>query len=168
MAKTSRAMLQQNRACSSRCDDDTICRFYLCARCRIQTLVCRRCDRGQIYCGRACALEARRCWQREARARYQATVRGREMHVQRNRQYRARQRSVTDQGVMPPMAAAEPGAPVSGGAAAAKAAIVSAPSFARYCDHCRKPASDFVRLDTIRRPRRRPIAKSAARTVRRL
>jgi len=168
MAETSRAMLQKNRACSSRCADDTICRFYLCTRCRSQTLVCRRCDRGQIYCGRACAFEARRCLQREARARYQSTARGREMHAQRNRQYRARQRSVTDQGVMQPKERAEPGTPISGGAAAAKPAIVSAPSFARSCDHCRKPASDFVRLDTIRRPRRRPIAKSTARTARRL
>ena len=160
--------MHQDRACSSRCADDTICRFYLCARCRCQTLVCRRCDRGQIYCGRACALEARHCRQREARARYQATVRGREMHVLRNRQYRARQRRVTDQGVMTPSIAAQPGAPVSGGAAAASPAIIAAPLFARSCHHCRKPASDFVRLDAIRRPLRRPIAKSAARTVRRL
>jgi hypothetical protein len=25
-------------------------RFFLCARCRAQVLVCRRCDRGQTYC----------------------------------------------------------------------------------------------------------------------
>ena len=168
IAKTSRAMLQQDRACSSRCADDAICRFYLCARCRSQTLVCRRCDRGQIYCGRACALEVRRCRQREARARYQSTVRGREMHVQRNRQYRARQRSVTDQGVMTPQITAEPDASVSGGEAAARPAIVATPLFATSCHHCRKLASDFVRLNPIRRPLRRTIAKSTARTARRL
>lgn len=168
MAKTSRAMLHQDRACSSRCADDAICRFYLCARCRRQTLVCKRCDRGQIYCGRACALEARHCRQREARARYQATVRGREMHAQRSRQYRARRRSVTDQGAMPPRIDNEPVAPVNGGAAANRPAIVAAPLLATSCHHCRKPASDFVRLDPIRRPLRRTIEKRAGRTARRL
>lgn len=32
-------------------------RIFACARpeCRRQVLVCRRCDRGQRYCGRGCA-----------------------------------------------------------------------------------------------------------------
>ena len=51
-------------ACTDAGDDETPCRMFLCARCRRQALVCRRCDRGQIYCAGTCAQEARR----EARA----------------------------------------------------------------------------------------------------
>jgi hypothetical protein len=81
----------------SECSDG-ICRLFLCSRCRVQVLVCRRCDRGQIYCFGACAQEARRERRREARRRYQATDRGRAMHADRNRRYRARRRCVTDHG----------------------------------------------------------------------
>ncbi len=84
------------RACSARpgnsfhCTEETRCRLFLCARCYRQTLVCSRCDRGQIYCGRECALEVRRRNQRAARARYQVSIRGREMHAERSRRYRVR------------------------------------------------------------------------------
>ena len=62
-------------------------------------LICRRCDRGQIYCMGICARDARREGQREARRRHQATPRGRAMHAERNRRYRARVRRVTDHGL---------------------------------------------------------------------
>jgi hypothetical protein len=61
----------------SHCADEVSCRSFLCGRCRSQVLVCRECDRGQIYCIGTCAQEARRDKQREARRRYQATPRGR-------------------------------------------------------------------------------------------
>jgi hypothetical protein len=73
------------------CVEGASCRMFLCARCRCQVLVCRRCDRGQIYCLGTCAREARRDLQREARRRYQATPRGRALHAERSRRYRARQ-----------------------------------------------------------------------------
>ena len=52
-------------------------RMYLCARCRAQVVVCRRCDRGQIYCTRDCARLARRAAQHAAAQRYQSSHRGR-------------------------------------------------------------------------------------------
>lgn len=77
-------------------------RMYLCARCREQAVVCRRCDRGQIYCGKGCATQARRQAQRDASRRYQASDRGRVVHAERSRRYRTRQRDqrgiVTHQG----------------------------------------------------------------------
>jgi hypothetical protein len=89
------AATRGRKACGSECSD-AICRLFLCSRCRVQVLVCRRCDRGQIYCFGGCAQEARRERRREARRRYQATDRGRAMHADRNRRYRARRRCVTD------------------------------------------------------------------------
>jgi hypothetical protein len=70
-------------------------------RCRRQVVICRRYDRGQVYCGPDCALEVRSRNQREARRRYQATGRGRRLHIDRSREYRARGRGVTDQGPTP-------------------------------------------------------------------
>jgi hypothetical protein len=78
--------------------DEPVCRFFLCALCRGQAVVCSPCDRGQIYCSGTCAQKSRRDRQREARRRHQATPRGRAMHAIRNRRYRARKRCVTDQG----------------------------------------------------------------------
>ncbi len=78
-------------------------RFYLCARCRLQTFICRACDRGQIYCAAECANAARAKFQREASQRYDRTRRARVLNADRQRRYRLRQRTqdnqkVTDQG----------------------------------------------------------------------
>jgi hypothetical protein len=74
--------------------------MYQCARCREQVVVCRRCDRGQIYCPSGCAALARRERQRAAGARYQSSRRGRFGHAERSRRYRRRVRGeiVTHQG----------------------------------------------------------------------
>jgi hypothetical protein len=40
-------------------------RLITCERCGAQVEICRDCDQGNIYCGRACAREARLEWQRE-------------------------------------------------------------------------------------------------------
>ena len=73
-------------------------RFFSCAKCRGHAFVCSRCDRGQIYCARGCAGEARRAKQREAKRRYQRTLRGRRKHAARMVCYRARRNKVTHHG----------------------------------------------------------------------
>ena len=70
-------------------------RMFLCARCRVQVVVCPRCDRGQIYCAAGCSSEARREAQRAAGARYQASRAGRFAHAERSRRDRARCKIVT-------------------------------------------------------------------------
>jgi len=70
-------------------------RMYQCARCREQVVVCRRCDRGQIYCLAGCATLARRERQRAAARRYQSSRRGRFVHAERSRRHRHRQRAST-------------------------------------------------------------------------
>ena len=76
-------------------------RLFLCHGCRTQVVVCRRCDRGQIYCARGCAQAARRASVQEAGHRYQKSRRGRLKHAERSRRYRLRRQNVTHQGSMP-------------------------------------------------------------------
>ncbi len=70
---------------------DEPARRFLCARCRAPTLVCSRCDRGQIYCATGCAAAARQQSQREAGQRYQCSRPGRFMHAARTQRWRERQ-----------------------------------------------------------------------------
>ena len=77
-------------------------RMFLCGLCRAQVVLCRRCDRGQIYCGRGCAGRARGEAQREAGERYQRSRRGRFAHAARALRYRARCKIVTHQGSAEP------------------------------------------------------------------
>jgi hypothetical protein len=77
-------------------------RFFLCARCRTQVLICSNCDRGHIYCTGGCAQIARREQLRAAGQRYQTSRRGRVAHAQRAHRYRARRKNVTHQGSPPP------------------------------------------------------------------
>lgn len=74
-------------------------RLYSCARCRSQVRICRNCDRGNQYCGLACATRRRRQSLRRAGSRYQLTRRGARQHADRQRRWRERQlQEVTHQG----------------------------------------------------------------------
>jgi hypothetical protein len=141
------------RTCPAACVDEDSFRMFLCVRCRSQALVCRRCDRGQIYCTPSCAHDARRDHQREARRRHQATPRGRAMHAERNRQYRARATRVTDQGPAPEPETG-PWRGLQGSAAPRDPSPSASPSAPRRCHLCGRPAASFIRLSALR-PRRR-------------
>ncbi len=67
-------------------------RLFLCARCRAQVIVCRRCDSARTYCSPECADDARRASLRTAAVRYQRSMRGRMRHAARQRRYRQRQK----------------------------------------------------------------------------
>jgi hypothetical protein len=81
-------------------------REFDCRRCGKRVCVCRRCDRGQVYCAADCASQSRRACLRAARERYQKSRRGAHLHADRQRRYRARRalrrrtigKMVTDQG----------------------------------------------------------------------
>ncbi len=76
------------------CDDGQIApgsgRLFVCVRCGCQVVVCRCCDRGQIYCGVDCAGQARRQTLHGAGRRWQRTSRGRRKHAARMARYRAK------------------------------------------------------------------------------
>ncbi len=132
---------------------ETPARFFLCARCHEQVLICSCCDRGQIYCASGCAREARRHAQRAAGRRYQTSRRGRIAHALRARRYRHRQKNVTHQGSPP----APPDDLLSENSAAANEPP-SAGDFPRRppwrCHWCGCRCPDFVRQDFLRRRRR--------------
>ncbi len=80
-------------------------RLYNCACCYVQVIICRNCDRGNIYCGAACSGRSRVKNLRIANQIYQKSFRGRQKHAERQRQYRSRKKNkVTDQGspLLPP------------------------------------------------------------------
>lgn len=77
---------------------EATCRLFLCARCRKQVLICRHCDRGQIYCLEGCAKIARSHSLREAGRRYQQSRQGRFKQAERTRRFRLRKQNVTHQG----------------------------------------------------------------------
>ena len=134
------------------CADEVSCRLFLCGRCRSQVLVCRDCDRGQIYCFGTCAQDARRENQREARRRYQATPRGRAMHAARSRRYRARGQCVTDHSPANEQKAG-PLLELEVGEALGEPSRSRKSPLQWLCHHCRRSASEFVRLSPLR-PRR--------------
>ncbi len=80
---------------------DIICRLYLCAGCRIQVLICSRCDRGQRYCSKDCSKSARSRSLGAANERYQKSPQGRLKHAERMRRYRRYKNKVTYQGSAP-------------------------------------------------------------------
>lgn len=63
-------------------------RLFYCLRCHTQVVICRRCDRGQRYCGADCATAARRESSRRAACRYQRTRPGRFANAQRQQRFR--------------------------------------------------------------------------------
>jgi hypothetical protein len=130
----------------------TPARFFLCARCHAQVLICSCCDRGQIYCAGGCAGLARRERQRAAGQRYQTSRRGRVVHALRARRYRARQKNVTHQGSPPPL----PDDLVSPGSAVTASKPSSAPDAKRpawRCHWCGCRCPQFVRHGFLRRRR---------------
>lgn len=133
-------------------------RLFMCARCRAQVFICRRCDRGNRYCTADCARAARRESLSAAGQRYQSSRRGRIAHAARARRYRARSKLVTHHSSLTP-AANDVLQPDPIGAAAAVAAttcvVVAAPATSR-CHCCGCPLPALVRTGFVRRrgPRR--------------
>ena len=98
---------------------DQPARLYLCARCRVQVVLCSRCDRGNRYCGRLCRHQARAEARLRTAQRYQRSRHGRIAHALRSRRWRQRRaapdadagtgghaHNVTHQGSLPGVASA--------------------------------------------------------------
>ena len=125
-------------------------RLFVCARCRVQVIVCRRCDRGQIYCDGDCSQLARQANLREAAQRYRRSRHGRLAHAERMRRYRSRQNKVTHHGSASPAADALL-APTSTTSAATTPVSITAAPVPEHCHFCQCVCSAFVRLGPLRR-----------------
>lgn len=74
-------------------------RVFYCSRCHLKTVICSRCDRGNIYCGTVCRYHARNTTLQRAAKKYQATRTGRLNNATRQQRFRTRrEKRVTHQG----------------------------------------------------------------------
>lgn len=137
-------------------------RLFHCARCHCQVVICRRCDRGNIYCGTPCSQRARRESQRAAGRRYQHSRRGRFTHAERQRRYRSRRHKVTHQGSVPlPLHAVL--SPESKGVAAQHGDALAICTQGLPCHFCKRLCSPYIRLDFLHSPGPRLIRPPWAR-----
>jgi hypothetical protein len=134
-------------------------RRYLCACCRTAVIICSHCDRGNRYCGAACATKVRtRCMQKASRD-YQCSLPGRHAHAARQRCYRARQTNkVTHQGS--PLVALPALLPPDATPPQSDAQPEPEPG---QCHFCLRNCGLFVRIGFLRcrfrRPQRVPTQK---------
>ena len=149
---------------------DRPARLFLCAGCRVQVVLCSRCDRGNRYCSRTCWRQTHDLARREAACRYQHSRGGRLRHAARSQRWRQRTalraaecdgaditghtdadadaaHKVTHQG-SPPWVAAAPLA-----ACTHDIAATTAPPQARRCHRCAAAQPDWLRQGFLRRGR---------------
>lgn len=119
-------------------------RFYNCASCHKQVIICSDCDRGQIYCNSECSQLARQESMRAANARYQQTQKGGHNHADRQSRYRQQQQNqqkVTYQG-SPETTTRDV---LSSNPARTENALADIITDELCCHFCQKPVSDFLR-----------------------
>lgn len=136
-------------------------RMLMCARCGLQVLLCRQCDRGQRFCGQVCSAASRRESQRAAARRYQQTDGGRSAHAARSRRWRLARRPdrpgdscVTHQGGFDEPAGLVAAPPVSTVHAPVPPSCRGWPDF--QCVRCHSALAPWVRQGLSRRARLRP------------
>ena len=153
---------------------DRPARLFLCAGCRIQVVLCSRCDRGNRYCGRDCWRQTHDAARREAARRYQRSRGGRILHAARSQRWRQRAalraaqgdgvdnadpdggdaaHKVTHQGSLAGAAAAPLAACTHDIASTAAAAGATALPQPRRCRHCAAAQPDWLRQGFLRRGR---------------
>lgn len=121
-------------------------RLYHCVRCRDQCIICSDCDRGNIYCGHACASCSRIQNHRISNQKYQKTFRGAQKHAVRQRNYRLRQKKiVTDEGSTE--------TPANDLLPSLKNDTQCKLKNVMRCDFCHAPVSDFFHNGYLRHPR---------------
>ncbi|CAB3775040.1 hypothetical protein LMG29542_08422 [Paraburkholderia humisilvae] len=127
-------------------------RLFLCARCRAQVFICRRCDRGNRYCDADCAQAARRENTRAAGHRYQQSRSSRFAHAARARRHRVRCKFVTHHRspASPANDVLQPDPTDAAVAVATDACLAAAPTTSR-CHCCGCPLPLFVRTGFVRR-----------------
>ena len=132
-------------------------RLYFCQRCRIQVIICSRCDHGQRYCGSICAQNARLTSLKRAAKRYQSSRSGRFTNAARQRRFRQRHpQKVTHQGSLPQVLhdvlKNKPDQPQI-------VQKLMSISDTLFFDHCGSACQSFLRQDFLqsRQPKRQPM-----------
>ena len=140
---------------------DNTARLYHCARCHAQTLICRDCDRGHVYC-KDCALPAGLEAKNRAATRYQESHRGKLNHAARQRRNRERQKQkVTHNGCVElEKVVRNVRTSNSSNKPSISANRVAIGSI--FCHFCDDYCSEFLRLSFLRRPNRIDMAHATA------
>ncbi len=130
-------------------------RVYHCARCHCQVIICRYCDRGNVYCTNGCAEHARLTSLRRAAKRYRSTRRGRHNNADRQRRFRARQKQIVT----------HQGSPTAAGLVLLQSALNARKRGQEdahnrtetviYCHFCQRVCDPFLRPGFLRPPQRR-------------
>ncbi len=123
-------------------------RLFQCVRCYKQTMVCSKCDRGQIYCSRECAVLARIKSMKLAGARYQATFTGRRKHAARQACYRQRLCKIVTHHGSPPTS---PHAPMASLKNKPNQQENGQKKSTLSCCFCARRVSEWLRHDFLRR-----------------
>ncbi len=152
-------------------DDLDTARRYHCARCHRPVIICRHCDRGNIYCFDGCAqaAEKERC-KRNAK-RYRDTDKGRRSTAKRQRNKRLREAmpgsdpepSKQHQHTPKPASAESEATPCDSPIVTHRgsvdeprsAPLISTPTPPRvvYCNGCQRACNEAMRIDFLRTPR---------------
>ncbi len=123
-------------------------RLYQCVFCHVQVIICRKCDRGNIYCANGCANRVRTISLRLARARYQSTLKGRHLNAARQARYRKNhQKKVTDQGSLPTVQYVS----IKSLENKPEKTENGQQNTVLICCFCKKPISAWIRNDFLRR-----------------
>ena len=123
-------------------------RLFQCARCQTQSRVCSKCDRGQIYCSKVCAVFERKKSMRLAGIRYQLTFKGKRNHASRQALYRMRQSEIVTHQGSPPM---PQHAPMNSLENEPEKTEIGHEKLVLTCSFCKKPISNWIRNDFLRR-----------------
>ena len=83
--------------------DAVLLKEIRCKHCGGIFYVCRRCWRGQVYCGDRCRKICQRESQREAQRRYRRTEKGKKTHrdYEQKRRIKKNKKTVADEGTTP-------------------------------------------------------------------
>lgn len=117
-------------------------RLFNCLGCDTQTVICSDCDRGQVYCGKKCAVSARIISHREANKRYQSSLKGRMNHAARQKRYRDSKQKVTDHGSSP----VEENDVLPAVEMASTKPAISSVMTCSVCHFCQRPVTSWLRF----------------------
>ena len=131
-------------------------RLFLCMRCHAQVVICSWCDHGQIYCSRTCAQFARQKSLRLARLRYQHSFNGRRNHAACQARYRGSLKNkVMDHG-SPQTTQRDV---INLLEKNTENIVIVQSKQSMICCFCKKPVSDWIRNDFLRRRDRKSATR---------
>ncbi len=129
-------------------------RLFNCALCHNLVNICSDCDRGNIYCSKACSAAAHKESQREAGQRYQSTFKGRTHHANRQAAYRRREQEKTEETEKVTHPGSQPDEPndllVAVPIVEESCDVTDEVNKSRCCDFCSQGKFRYFRFDFIR------------------